>query len=123
MQVLAGPLEGRLGGEIGHIDDQRIALPAATRIPPPLPDVRRQMRPVGHGDNALPPLPLTRIVENRNGPGRLHNLQEKTSGAAKIGQDGRHTTLAQASVLWTVGARSEERRVGKECRSRWSPYH
>ena len=26
--------------------------------------------------------------------------------------------------LWQVGAlRSEERRVGKECRSRWSPYH
>src|SRR5256885_4706179 len=26
--------------------------------------------------------------------------------------------------LWTVNAdRSEERRVGKECRSRWSPYH
>src|SRR2546430_15773548 len=23
----------------------------------------------------------------------------------------------------TVFARSEERRVGKECRSRWSPYH
>src|SRR5256886_10368522 len=23
----------------------------------------------------------------------------------------------------TVGERSEERRVGKECRSRWSPYH
>ena len=23
----------------------------------------------------------------------------------------------------TVAARSEERRVGKECRSRWSPYH
>ena len=22
-----------------------------------------------------------------------------------------------------VDARSEERRVGKECRSRWSPYH
>ena len=22
-----------------------------------------------------------------------------------------------------VGDRSEERRVGKECRSRWSPYH
>src|SRR2546425_12847484 len=27
--------------------------------------------------------------------------------------------LAEASV----GLRSEERRVGKECRSRWSPYH
>ena len=24
-------------------------------------------------------------------------------------------------VLW--GMRSDERRVGKECRSRWSPYH
>ena len=24
--------------------------------------------------------------------------------------------------LW-IGQRSEERRVGKECRSRWSPYH
>ena len=25
--------------------------------------------------------------------------------------------------LFTVSDRSEERRVGKECRSRWSPYH
>src|SRR5256885_6705526 len=27
------------------------------------------------------------------------------------------------SKLWISGSRSEERRVGKECRSRWSPYH
>ena len=32
------------------------------------------------------------------------------------------------SIFWTLFAimlvlRSEERRVGKECRSRWSPYH
>ena len=26
-------------------------------------------------------------------------------------------------TLVARGARSEERRVGKECRSRWSPYH
>ena len=26
-------------------------------------------------------------------------------------------------VQKTNGTRSEERRVGKECRSRWSPYH
>ena len=25
--------------------------------------------------------------------------------------------------IWVVDERSEERRVGKECRSRWSPYH
>ena len=24
---------------------------------------------------------------------------------------------------WPIDRRSEERRVGKECRSRWSPYH
>ena len=27
-----------------------------------------------------------------------------------------------AGIIWAI-IRSEERRVGKECRSRWSPYH
>ena len=27
------------------------------------------------------------------------------------------------SVFSKIASRSEERRVGKECRSRWSPYH
>ena len=31
-------------------------------------------------------------------------------------------SLEQADAIATA-ARSEERRVGKECRSRWSPYH
>ena len=31
--------------------------------------------------------------------------------------------LDQGSVYKTTLVRSEERRVGKECRSRWSPYH
>src|SRR2546426_10127311 len=30
---------------------------------------------------------------------------------------------ATGRVFWTYSYRSEERRVGKECRSRWSPYH
>src|SRR2546421_3693025 len=30
---------------------------------------------------------------------------------------------ANHDTLAAEGARSEERRVGKECRSRWSPYH
>ena len=36
--------------------------------------------------------------------------------------DSENLTLAE---LWKIinEARSEERRVGKECRSRWSPYH
>ena len=40
-------------------------------------------------------------------------------------------TLSEVSVAqyetkideFTILCRSEERRVGKECRSRWSPYH
>src|SRR3712207_9105046 len=33
--------------------------------------------------------------------------------------------MAAAGIVLApaLGARSEERRVGKECRSRWSPYH
>src|SRR2546429_9226793 len=30
---------------------------------------------------------------------------------------------AERSLQGRIGLRSEERRVGKECRSRWSPYH
>src|SRR3712207_8918524 len=31
--------------------------------------------------------------------------------------------LPPETLVERLGARSEERRVGKECRSRWSPYH
>src|SRR2546425_13097411 len=34
-----------------------------------------------------------------------------------------HDLLTHRSGIAYVFARSEERRVGKECRSRWSPYH
>ena len=32
-------------------------------------------------------------------------------------------TLVEAQIKEINNLRSEERRVGKECRSRWSPYH
>ena len=31
--------------------------------------------------------------------------------------------FADSNLIEIFGGRSEERRVGKECRSRWSPYH
>src|SRR5256885_5024410 len=34
-----------------------------------------------------------------------------------------HAAGAVLLAKLSLGARSEERRVGKECRSRWSPYH
>ena len=54
-------------------------------------------------------------------------------GAGTMGQgiakafaqvDGYEVALCDIKQEWADGGkRSEERRVGKECRSRWSPYH
>ena len=46
--------------------------------------------------------------------------------AAGIGMVHQHFMLVDTFTVLEnliLGARSEERRVGKECRSRWSPYH
>ena len=42
------------------------------------------------------------------------------TAAARIRRLDEH---AEITVFERSGYRSEERRVGKECRSRWSPYH
>ena len=50
----------------------------------------------------------------------------------KVGADGTVTVYKGSEVVYSTtnvikktgyDFRSEERRVGKECRSRWSPYH
>ena len=41
------------------------------------------------------------------------------TGPRQVGK----TTMLQKLMEGTGFYRSEERRVGKECRSRWSPYH
>src|SRR5258705_12998749 len=50
---------------------------------------------------------------------------EQTEGANQISREnGKRRVVATAEVRGRdIGSRSEERRVGKECRSRWSPYH
>ena len=35
----------------------------------------------------------------------------------------RQSVRSQIELAEALATRSEERRVGKECRSRWSPYH
>ena len=75
--------------------------------------------------------------------GNLAEAIEKPSaehpfGTDKMGRDvfarviyGSRASLSSTFILVAVifvigtvlGVRSEERRVGKECRSRWSPYH
>src|SRR5256885_4791845 len=44
----------------------------------------------------------------------------RTRGAAESASRKKH---ARAATPLPPDERSEERRVGKECRSRWSPYH
>src|SRR3712207_9355808 len=52
-------------------------------------------------------------------------LMGLTSGwVSRVDRQG--AVVLAAIAVWGVaiiGFRSEERRVGKECRSRWSPYH
>ena len=70
------------------------------------------------------------------GPGVYAFVSPETSGpipsgnaVAVVGKEsvlvvdtGRFPTLARRMVA-DIRAKTEERRVGKECRSRWSPYH
>ena len=42
---------------------------------------------------------------------------------AGLWTDGRYFVQAEKQLAGSTVTRSEERRVGKECRSRWSPYH
>src|SRR3972149_3521804 len=48
---------------------------------------------------------------------------QKYRDRLKTAQDQTGRRDAMVSGAGTIEGRSEERRVGKECRSRWSPYH
>src|SRR3712207_8596932 len=60
------------------------------------------------------------VVENKPGASAAIGTAE----LAKSPPDGYTIMMAySAHATNPIFARSEERRVGKECRSRWSPYH
>ena len=40
-----------------------------------------------------------------------------------VANEGKYGVISAAKSDFVLKLRSEERRVGKECRSRWSPYH
>src|SRR5256886_10799469 len=56
-------------------------------------------------------------------PGRRLDAGHGTAGRADAGHGGIAANLAAEPARRFQETRSEERRVGKECRSRWSPYH
>src|SRR2546430_12229632 len=51
------------------------------------------------------------------------NAQRARAAGRQRAQPSATRSQATLGALKREGTRSEERRVGKECRSRWSPYH
>ena len=73
---------------------------------------------------------LMKVKEEREKAGLKLNIQKMKivqSGPISSWQtDGETTETVTDFISWapkSLQMRSEERRVGKECRSRWSPYH
>ena len=58
----------------------------------------------------------TEILKVISGYVSLEKIGEKYVGLCPFHEE-------KTSSFTVDGKRSEERRVGKECRSRWSPYH
>src|SRR5258708_29752321 len=84
----------------------------------------------GHGESGdTPPYTVEREVED------LDALLDEAGGQAAVYGTSVCAILALEAAarglapkitklaLWEPPYRSEERRVGKECRSRWAPYH
>src|SRR2546429_746730 len=76
---------------------------------------------------ALPILSKARCQMIVDHPHRLHVRVHARGGDGQRSSDILLSTRAAAVLRLNSGEneylRSEERRVGKECRSRWSPYH
>src|SRR5258708_19248741 len=102
MQVLAGALKVRLRAEVRHVDDECIPFPMTTRVTVPLADIGRQVRTSVHHDVALPPLPLTYVVEDRHAARRLHDPAKAAGWAAKLWYSPGQASVCQPTLLRTV---------------------
>src|SRR2546426_10389303 len=72
-------------------------------------------------DPSLPPHPRPEYAHTAR-PAETIALREDLDRASMF-EEIVGSSSALQKVLAQVAKRSEERRVGKECRSRWSPYH
>src|SRR5437588_13114856 len=102
MQVVPRALIIRLWTEVRHVDHERVALPAATRVAIPLADAGRQMRTSVHDDVALPPLALAYVIEDGDAARRLHDPAKAAGRRSKLGQPAGQAALRQGTVLGSV---------------------
>ena len=73
-------------------------------------------KPAAHADAT--PQPATLQAPAQAGPAQKDAEQQPVATVTKVTGE----VLVRHAQAWGR-VRSEERRVGKECRSRWSPYH
>src|SRR3712207_24259 len=67
--------------------------------------------------------PECKITQGLSVPRKVQLRVKPSFGRPSIGY---RWAISSSTASWCRadhGSRSEERRVGKECRSRWSPYH
>ena len=89
---------------------------AATNNPGKLKELRRILEKAGHAVKSLRELGITLDPEET---GATFAENARIKAAAFCAASGLPTVADDSGLC----VRSEERRVGKECRSRWSPYH
>ena len=67
----------------------------------------------------------TPSISNRKARHNYHIHDKIECGIALVGSEVKALREGKAALADSFARieRSEERRVGKECRSRWSPYH
>ena len=63
------------------------------------------------------------VANTQNQVGITINQNDTTNNPAALSITNTGTGNDITASNWNISKRSEERRVGKECRSRWSPYH
>src|SRR2546425_3478793 len=116
----ANGLGNVLGGKVMHLVDLAAALAAVRHARCPVVtaavDYMNFLHPVKIGQLILLRSSVNRVFRTSMEIGVKVFVEDLQTGAV------RHTSSAYLTFV-AIDPRSEERRVGKECRSRWSPYH
>ena len=80
--------------------------------------------PVAPGAPPTSEATISRAKQHRSGADQDKGQRSSATSAAPTPANvSNKTPPLEQPVTYLKGVRSEERRVGKECRSRWSPYH